>query len=120
MSLAWKGSAMVIDTSTFVVAPTLSGGGGASGDSGLADAPMRAAARAFEAAFLARMLDHAGLGRVPSALGGGPGEGQFASFLVQAQAERLAAAGGIGLAEAIYATLDRAASETVKRADAAG
>ncbi|HBG98194.1 MAG: rod-binding protein [Rhodobacteraceae bacterium] len=66
---------------------------------------LRAAAEAFEATFLAQMLDHAGLGRTPGAFGGGSGEGQFASFLVEAQAERLVAAGGIGLADVVFAAL---------------
>jgi len=71
------------------------------------DDPLRVAARAFEAAFLAEMLTHAGFGRTPGMAGGGAGEGQFASFLVRAQAEALVKAGGIGLADRLYADLVR-------------
>ncbi len=66
---------------------------------------LRAAAQALEASFLAQMLESAGVGEVPDAFGGGEGEGQFASFLRQAQAEEIAQSGGIGLAESIYASL---------------
>ena len=71
------------------------------------DDALRAAARDFEAAFLAEMLTHAGLGRTPEAFGGGAGEDAFAGMLVRERAEALAARGGIGLAEAIFAALAR-------------
>jgi len=73
--------------------------------------PLRSAARAFEAAFLAEMLQSAGLGSTRESMGGGAGEGQFASFLVRAQAEEIARAGGIGLAEALYASLKETAHD---------
>lgn len=57
------------------------------------------AARAFEAAFLAEMLKHTGLGEAPEGFGGGVGEDQFAGFLREAQARQMAQAGGIGIAE---------------------
>lgn len=57
---------------------------------------------ALEAHFLAEMLKSAGLHDNGGAFGGGAGEEQFASFLRHAQAERIAAAGGIGLAESFY------------------
>jgi len=63
---------------------------------------MRRAARAFEAAFLAEMLKHSGLGEPPQAFGGGIGEQQFAGLMRQAQARHLAEAGGIGLAEHVF------------------
>ncbi|MEO1677475.1 MAG: rod-binding protein [Pseudomonadota bacterium] len=72
---------------------------------GAADAALRDAAQAFEAAFLTEMLKHAGLGDTPEAFGGGVGEEQFAGFLREAQAQELAASGGIGLAEYIFDAL---------------
>ena len=69
------------------------------------DDALRAAAQKLEASFLAEMLKAAGLGGVSSDFGGGAGEEQFASFLVQAQADALVKAGGIGLAETIFEAL---------------
>jgi flagellar protein FlgJ len=66
------------------------------------DAALRQKAQDLEAAFLAEMLGHAGLGRPPEVGGGGTGEAQFASFLRDAQAAALARRGGIGLAEQIF------------------
>lgn len=63
------------------------------------------AARAFEALFLASMLREAGFGRAREGLGGGIGEEQFASLLVSAKADALAAAGGFGLAASIVEAL---------------
>ncbi|MCC1481301.1 rod-binding protein [Roseibaca sp. Y0-43] len=62
-------------------------------------ARLTSAAQAFEAAFLSQMLSAAGAGKTEAF--GGIGEAQFASFLVDAQAERIAQRGGIGLAETI-------------------
>lgn len=73
--------------------------------SGAGAPDLRRAAEKLEAAFLAEMLRGAGLGRAGTAFGGGIGEEQFASFLVEAQAAELARAGGIGLAESIFAAL---------------
>ena len=61
----------------------------------------------LEATFLAEMLKSAGLGETPEGFGGGAGEDQFASFLRQAQAEKIAERGGIGLAETIFESLKR-------------
>ena len=69
------------------------------------DARLRDAAERLEAGFLKEMLSQAGLGRVPGGAGGGEGEGQFASFLLDAQALRMARAGGIGLAESLFEAL---------------
>ncbi|WP_223428854.1 rod-binding protein [Tateyamaria pelophila] len=69
------------------------------------DVALRSAAEKLEATFLAEMLKAAGLGESRSAFGGGEGEDQFSSFLVQAQAEEMVAAGGIGLAEALFNAL---------------
>ncbi|MFP4275359.1 MAG: rod-binding protein [Paracoccaceae bacterium] len=69
------------------------------------EAALRAAAQQLEAAFLAEMLKTAGVGKTPEAFGGGVGEDQFASYLRQAQADQMARAGGIGLAEALFESL---------------
>ncbi|THH35322.1 chemotaxis protein chel [Aliishimia ponticola] len=69
------------------------------------DVALKRAAEKLEATFLAEMLKSAGLGQTPSAFGGGAGEDQFSSFLVQAQAEAMVEAGGIGLAETIFDAL---------------
>lgn len=63
---------------------------------------MKEAATQLEATFLAEMLKSAGLGSQSGSFGGGIGEEQFSSFLLQAQAEELARAGGIGLAESLF------------------
>ena len=69
------------------------------------DDRLRAAAVQLETEFLAEMLKAAGAGKPREAFGGGAGEEQFASFLVRAQAEGMAKAGGLGLADALYASL---------------
>ena len=69
------------------------------------DARLSEAAVQLEATFLAEMLKNAGLGRTQSEFDGGIGEDQFSGFLVAEQARALAAKGGIGLAETIYAAL---------------
>lgn len=66
---------------------------------------LRARAAELEAAFLAEMLGHSGLGATPDSFGGGVGEDQFASFLRQEQARAMVRAGGIGLSEAIFQAL---------------
>ncbi len=71
------------------------------------DEPLRAAARAVEAAFLTEMLRFAGLGQARAALGGGAGEAQISGMLARAQAEVFAEAGGIGLAQVIFEALQR-------------
>jgi flagellar protein FlgJ len=68
-------------------------------------AALRKVALDLEAAFLAEMLKHSGLGEREGAFGGGAGEAQFASFLTQEHARLLAERGGIGLAEGIFRTL---------------
>ena len=62
----------------------------------------------FEAAFLAEMLSHSGLGRARTEQGGGAGEEAFSSLLAREQARHFAQAGGIGLAERIFESLARA------------
>ncbi|MDX8352860.1 rod-binding protein [Cognatiyoonia sp. IB215182] len=66
------------------------------------DGKLRAAAEQLEATFLAEMLKSAGLGTPRDSYGGGIGEEQFGSFLLEAQAKEIVAAGGIGLAEALF------------------
>lgn len=68
-------------------------------------ARLRDAATALEASFLAVMLDSAGVGAARGPFGGGAGEEQFSSFLVQAYAEEMSARGGIGLAESLFDAL---------------
>ena len=70
-----------------------------------ADAELRAVADQLEAGFLAEMLKSAGFGQARASFGGGAGEDQFSSFLVQAQAEKMVAAGGIGLSESLFQAL---------------
>lgn len=67
--------------------------------------PLRVAARAFEAAFLAEMFAAAGLGQARGAFGGGVGEDQLAGLLARARADAASRAGGFGLAESIYRAL---------------
>ena len=66
---------------------------------------LRATAEQLEAHFLAEMLKAAGVYENQSAFSGGSGEEQFASFMRQAQAEKMVEAGGIGLAESFYQAL---------------
>ena len=69
------------------------------------EAALQDAANKLEAAFLAEMLKSAGVGESREEFGGGAGEDQFASFLRQAQAEKMVQAGGIGLAESLFEAL---------------
>lgn len=71
---------------------------------------LRVKAVELEAAFLAEMLQFAGLDAKAGGFGGGIGEEQFASFLRQQQATLMAERGGIGLAESLFrALVDRGA-----------
>lgn len=62
-------------------------------------------AKQLEAAFLSEMLSHTGMDKAVEGLGGGDGAMQFASFLRNAQAEKMVDAGGIGLAEVIFKSM---------------
>lgn len=73
-------------------------------------ARLRAASIKLEAQFLSEMLKHSGLDGPSSEFSGGSGEDQFGSFLREAQALRMAQAGGIGLAETIFRALQARAS----------
>lgn len=72
---------------------------------GLPDTRLRDAANELEATFLAEMLKSAGFGAARESFGGGAGEEQFTSFLVTEQARAMVDAGGIGLAESLFAAL---------------
>lgn len=82
-------------------------------DTSSADAKLREAAQEMEATFLAEMLKSAGLGEMPDAFGGGPGEEQFASFLRLEQARQMTRAGGIGLAETLFEAMKERADGAV-------
>ena len=75
------------------------------------DAALRDAAQKLEATFLSEMLKTAGLGETRQSFGGGAGEDQFGSFLVQEQALQIVRAGGIGLSEALFETLKERENE---------
>ena len=69
------------------------------------DQALRQAAEKLEAGFLAEMLKSAGVGKTRDTFGGGAGEDQFSSFMVEEQARMMVAAGGIGLAEQLFEAL---------------
>lgn len=69
--------------------------------------PMRQAAIKLETAFIAEMLRSVGFGSTAHGTAGAGGGDQFATFMIAAQAERLAAAGGIGLAESLFNAMTR-------------
>lgn len=62
-------------------------------------------AQEVEAQFLGQFLLAAGAGRPPDGFGGGIGEDQFASLLVNEHARSIAARGGMGLAEIMVRAL---------------
>jgi Rod binding domain-containing protein len=66
---------------------------------------LRAAAQDLEAGFIAEMLRAAGAERTPG-LGSGENS-EFASFLLDARAQEIAKAGGLGLAEVLFESLAR-------------
>ncbi len=68
-------------------------------------AEARAAAEAFETAFIAEMLKSSGLNEMPASFGGGAGEEAFSSFLTQEYAQLMSERGGIGLAEQVFEAL---------------
>ncbi len=69
-------------------------------------------AQSFEAAILSELLQAAGAMRGDAESGGGIGEEHFASFLLNAQAQRMAERGGIGLAEMVMRTFLAETSQT--------
>jgi len=66
---------------------------------------LRRVAQEFETAFLAEMLAHSGVGRMPEGLNGGAGESQFASLLTREYAAEIARSGKLRLAEQIWQSL---------------
>ena len=79
---------------------------GASADTGLEKRTvLETAARDLEATFLFEMLKSAGVGKARDGFGGGAGEDQFSSILLQRQADLIAQSGGFGLAEDIFQSL---------------
>lgn len=75
------------------------------------DKALMAAAKKLEATFLAQMLKSAGLSESRDAFGGGEGEDQFSSFMLDAHAEQMVEAGGIGLAESLFEALKEQSRE---------
>ncbi len=69
------------------------------------DPGIKAAATAFESSFIAEMLKEAGAGKSRQTFGGGAGEQAFSSFLLSAEAEKIAQAGGFGLTERIMQSM---------------
>lgn len=76
------------------------------------DAALMEAAQNLEAAFLAEMLKSAGLGQTSEEFGGGAGEDQFSSFLIQEQAKHIVKGGGIGLAQSLFEALKEQNNDT--------
>lgn len=75
------------------------------------EAALHKAAQEVETSFLAEMLTAAGLGQSRDAFGGGAGEDQFASFLIEEQARAMVQSGGIGLSEMIFNSLKEQAHD---------
>jgi Rod binding domain-containing protein len=73
-----------------------------------------ASAQSLEANFLAVMLKSSGVGAARSEFGGGVGEDQFSSFLVQEYAAAIVQKSGIGLAESLYHSLANLRNEDAK------
>jgi peptidoglycan hydrolase FlgJ len=69
-------------------------------------------AKAFEAMVISQMLQASGMNKPLDNFGGGAGEAQFSSFLTDAQAQALAARGGIGLAERLIRTMTSDGADT--------
>ena len=71
---------------------------------------LRQAAQKLEASFLSEMLKSAKFGEPRKSFGGGVGEEHFASFLRTEVAQKMAATGGIGLAEHLFLALKEKAA----------
>ena len=69
------------------------------------DKAMRNAAEELEATFLAEMLKPMGASASRGDFGGGIGEEQFSSFLLQEESRAMVRSGGIGLAESIFQSM---------------
>lgn len=66
---------------------------------------LRAAADRFETAFLAEMLRHTGIGKMPATFNGGAGEAAFSGFMTWEYAEEITKRGTIGIADQVYEAL---------------
>ena len=86
---------------TFSIGPVVASTAPGAARTEQGDAKFRAAAEAFEAAFLAEMLRMSGVGKVPDAFGGGAGEQGFSDFLTREYAQEIARSRSIGLADHI-------------------
>jgi len=84
---------------------------GTAGESAEQTRSAHAAAKAFEATFLAEMLKYSGINAMPSGFGGGAGEEAFSSFLTEEYARLLAERGGIGIAEQVFDLLEQRTGE---------
>ena len=69
-------------------------------------------AQEFEAAFIAQMLTHSGLSEALTS-GEGKMAAAFGSFYIEQLANKMADAGGLGMADSIYGQLERYASDEV-------
>lgn len=83
---------------------SLTGAPGGPGQAASPDTRLREAARNLEATFIAEMLRASGAERQA---GLGDGDSPFASFLLDARAQEIARAGGLGLAEVLFESLAR-------------
>lgn len=75
------------------------------------DARLFAAAQQLETGFLTEMLRAAGVGAARSSFGGGAGEEQFSSFLLEEQAREMVQAGGLGLAQSLFDAMKARSSD---------
>ncbi|MBS1301871.1 rod-binding protein [Loktanella sp. SALINAS62] len=75
------------------------------------DADLLKAARKLEATFLSEMLKSMNFGEVSGPFGSGPGSDQFSSFMRDAQAENMANAGGVGIAESLFNAMKARAND---------
>ena len=66
---------------------------------------LKETAQRLEASFATEMLKAAGMSKPMGGTGGGIGEEQFSSFLLEQRATALVAAGGLGLSDSILASL---------------
>lgn len=63
---------------------------------------LRHSAEQFEAVFLAEMLKHTGLGKMPDGFNGGEGEAAFSDFLTKEYAEQIAKSRSTGIADQVF------------------
>lgn len=68
-------------------------------------AKLRHSAEQFEAVFLAEMLKHTGLGRMPDTFNGGAGEAAFSDFLTREYAEQIAKSRSTGISDQVFEIL---------------